>query len=156
MTNSAYVQQVKAMFDKAERQVQNIAREWIVEMAQDLSYNTPGPGLQYDKTLYIATGRLRGGWNYATHPAPATVGRFEGGPYDETGDETVAAIRRAVYALDLPPSPTLWNDVAYGFDVHYGQGNHEHIGPRPWVYDASKRSQQNFEAARRRVMASDV
>ncbi|AKU43435.1 hypothetical protein CPT_Sansa31 [Caulobacter phage Sansa] len=151
-----YIRKVNAMFDRADRFIYTVAREWIIECVQDLAYNTPGPGLQYDQTQYIATGRLRGGWNYATFPPPATASRFDGGPYDETGDETVARVRAAVYALDLPASPSLWNDVAYGFDVHFGLGNHEHIGPRPWVDEVAKRAQSNFNRARSRVMASYV
>lgn len=153
---SAYIAKVKAMFGEADRYLEDACKEFVIECARDMNHNAPGPGNQYSGTGYYAVGRLRGSLNFSTGPGPASVSRYAGGPLDETGDESVARIRAEIYGSKLTANPSLWYDVAYAFDAHEGQGHHTHIGPRPWVYDVSKRGQENFEVARARAIAKNV
>lgn len=131
-----------AMFAHFERQLVNIAMTFIAKVAWQVLDTTPGPGLQYPPdTSYIATGRLRAAWHIALAPL-GHVTRYTGGPYTDTGDETLTAIEgalspfRAGRLRDLPHVLYLVNDVAYGYVVHWGLGNHSIS--RPWVENAAR------------------
>lgn len=147
-----YMQRVDAMFDQVEGDFERVGQEFIVAATEMLVETTPGPGLQYEDTEYIATGRLRAGWTFGTNP-PGSVSQDEGGPYDDRGIRTVARIRAQVFSTPLQTVTFVWNDVAYAYYVHYGLGNHSHIGPRPWVYDTSKHGQEFLAIAVERAKA---
>jgi len=144
---AGYIRKVDVMFDRAEARLENIAKTWMVYVVEDLLESTYGPGNQYDQTQYIATGRLRAGWQYGM-AAPATASRMTGGPYDETGEETAARIATQIRQAPLPATAVVYNEVGYAILIHYGLEGHEHIGPRPWVDEVAKRSQDHFERAK--------
>lgn len=145
-----YIQKVEAMFGRVTGHYEEIAREFIAAAAEMLVQTTPGPNLQYPLTEYIAVGRLRAGWHFGTQ-APTTVSKVDGGPYDEEGIRTIANLRLAIFVTPIQRISFLWNDVGYGYYVHYGLENHEHIGPRPWVYDVSKLGEELLEIAMERA-----
>ena len=147
-----YLQRVEAMFEGVTGDVERIGKEFIAIAGERLVLNTPGPGLQYALTEYIATGRLRAGWSFGSNP-PDSVSQFEGGPYDDRGIRTSARIRAEIFSIPLQPESFIWNDVAYAVDVHYGRGAHEHIGARPWVYDISLEGNDMLAEAVERVGA---
>ena len=146
---SKYFQQVDAMFDRVTGDYERIGQEFIAAAMEMLVETTPGPDLQYPLTEYIATGRLRAGWYFSTTTPPLTVQDTQGGPYDTTrgGAATKARLRAQIFTNGLQRITFLWNDVGYGYYVHYGLENHEHIGPRPWVYDVSKLGEELLEIA---------
>lgn len=150
---SAYISQVDVMFDGVVGDLERIGQEFVNAAAEQLVETTPGPDLQYELTEYIATGRLRAGWHFGTTTPPATATRDEGGPYDisRSGGATKARLRQQIFSNGLQKIVFLWNEVAYALYVHDGQGNHQHIGPRPWVYDASKLGQEFLAIARERA-----
>lgn len=132
-----YLRKVDAMFDTAEHQLVNICLVFVQRMAWPLIDNTPGPNLQYpEDTEYIATGRLRAGWKVSLR-ALGNVDQWDGGPYTEHGDDTLAAIEgqlaeyRGAKLSGLPKVLFLVNGVAYGYIVHWGLGRHTIA--RPWV-----------------------
>lgn len=149
---SAYIQNVDAMFAEVKDQYEEIGKLFIVVALEELVQNTPGPDLQYAGTDYIATGRLRAGWNYSENP-PLTTGETFGGPYDTSrgGQLTITRVSGDILSAALPREVALWNEVGYGYYVHYGLENHTHIGPRPWVYDASKLGQEFLAVAMERA-----
>lgn len=138
------------MFDKVEGDIERIAKEFIAAAAERLVEETPGPSLQYEYTEYIATGRLRAGWVFG-EAVPASVSRVEGGPYDEDGIGTIRELRVAIFATKLQRISFVWNEVGYAYYVHYGLENHEHIGPRPWIYDTAKMGQELLAIAQARA-----
>lgn len=154
-STSEYIQKVEAMFSRASGDIERIAMEFIAAAGEMLIASTPGPGLQYDQTEYIATGRLRAGWVFGLNP-PGTVSQDEGGPYDDRGIRTMARLRAQIFASGAQRISFLWNDVAYAYYVHYGLENHEHIGPRPWVYDVSKLGEELLDIAMERAGGRDV
>lgn len=149
---SAYIQKVDAMFSRATGDLERIAMEFINAAAEMLVETTPGPGLQYEETEYIATGRLRAGWSFGLNP-PATVSKEEGGPFDDRGIRTKAMLRAAIFSNGPQRISFLWNDVGYAYYVHYGLGNHAHIGPRPWIYDVSKLGEELLDIAMKKAGA---
>ncbi len=70
-----YLQKVEAMFEGVTGDVERIGKEFIAIAGERLVLNTPGPGLQYALTEYIATGRLRAGWSFGSNP-PDSVSQF--------------------------------------------------------------------------------
>lgn len=146
---SEFMRNVDVMFDKVEDDFFRIGEEFIAAAAEKLVMTTPGPNLQDDATEYIATGRLRAGWHFGLQ-APSSVSREEGGPYDEEGIGTISQLRRAIFSTGAQRISFLWNDVAYGYYVHQGEGNHLRIGPRPWVRDVSLLGQELLEIAMER------
>lgn len=142
-----YISKVNAMFDRAEGDLTRIGEEFIAAAAEMLVTTTPGPNLQDPETEYIATGRLRAGWQFGMNP-PGSVSRQTGGPYDEEGIGTIRQLRLAIFVTGLQRVSFLWNEVAYGYYVHQGLGNHyERIGPRPWVRDVSKLGEELLDIA---------
>lgn len=148
----AYIQKVEAMFDGVTDQYERIGQEFIAAAAEALVETTPGPDLQYALTEYIASGRLRAGWHFGTS-APLAVTQVEGGPYDTSrgGAQTAGRLRMQIFKSSLQRITFLWNEVGYGYYVHYGLENHEHIGPRPWVYDVSKLGEELLAIAMERA-----
>lgn len=136
-------EQTARMFNRAEEDVKDVAEIFVDNCVEDLVKNTPGPGLQYDLTEYIAVGRLRGGWRGGDNP-PSSVSRLDGGPLDEDGDATVAAVM-ATFTFDGRWS--VWNEVAYLYYVAHGLGNHDHIGPRNPITGVQNRAINHFGAA---------
>ncbi|MBU0801403.1 MAG: hypothetical protein KKA05_10450 [Alphaproteobacteria bacterium] len=153
-TLSEFIRKVEGMFDQVTEQVEEIGKVWQIKVMARLVIETPGPGLQYDLTEYIATGRLRAGWRYSANaPPPKTVSRQKGGPYDIDGQSTRSRISVEVLALPLASIGWVWNDVGYGYYVHEGLGNHEHIGPRKWVDLVALRGEVLLAEARADVMS---
>lgn len=148
-----YARKVEQMIAEVEAQVTDIAKAWQIKVVTALVLNTPGPGNQWPNTPYVASGRLRGGWNWTDEAPPASASRREGGPYDESGEATAGKMTLAILSADLPAQAWAYNEVAYGWLVHEGKGGHEGIGPRPWVDIEAARSQVHLDAARRDVMA---
>lgn len=148
---STFEQDVEKMFDRFDRQVDEICVVFVVRTAAMVISTTPGPNLQYPLTEYIATGRLRGAWTYGWSPLGAAT-RYEGGPYTEHGDDTLAVIEAQVRSRPIAAISYLRNDVAYGYFVHEGLFGHAHIGPRPWVEATAAAQQSIADAARREVM----
>lgn len=139
MSDSArdFMAKVDRMFADAERQLVEICITYVVKIAWPLIDTTPGPNLQYPyDTEYIATGRLRAGWKLSLSPLSQAT-QWEGGPYTEHGDDTLALIEgelgplRVLPLASLPRSLYLVNVVAYGYIVHWGLGRHSTA--RPWV-----------------------
>lgn len=147
---SRYMEDVNAMFSGVVGDLEQIAMEFIAAAGEMLVEMTPGPGLQYPQTLYIATGRLRGGWQFGLM-APSSVSRDDGGPYEDRGNATKDRLRAQIFTTGAQRISFLWNEVAYAYYVHYGLENHEHIGPRPWVYDVSKMGDELLELAQQRA-----
>lgn len=152
-SSSRYMEDVNAMFSLANGDLERIAMEFIAAAGDMLVDMTPGPGLQFPQTLYIATGRLRAGWQFGLM-APATVSRDDGGPYEDRGNATKARLRAQIFTNGAQRISFLWNEVAYAYYVAYGLGNHEHIGPRPWVYDVSKMGDELLEIAMQQAGAA--
>ena len=148
---SRFRDQTRAMIAGAKQQVTATATQFVEEVVTDLVDSTPGPGLQYEQTEYIASGRLRGGYQ-AGESAPARASRFTGGPYEDRGDETVA--RLMVSFKPLPAKISIWNEVAYAYWVYHGLQNLAHIGPRPWIDDVALRAPQHFAVAKSKVSRS--
>lgn len=150
--HGAYILKVNAMFDRVTDQYEDIAREFIAAAMEELVRTTPGPDLQAAQTEYIATGRLRAGWHYGSQ-APLTVGEVTGGPYDTSreGSATAGRLRIQIFETPLQRISFLWNEVGYGYYVHYGLENHVEIGPRPWVYDAHKQGEEFLAIAMNRA-----
>ena len=134
---------VSGMFDRAREDVRDIAEIYVDNVVEDVVKTTPGPGLQYPLTEYIAVGRLRGGWRGGTD-APSSVSQMDGGPLDEDGDATVAAVMASFH---LEARFQVWNVVGYGFYVYHGVGPHKHIGPRLWIDEAAMRAPIHFRSA---------
>lgn len=149
-----YINQVNAMFAGVTGDLERIGMEFVAAAAEQLIDTTPGPGLQDAQTEYIATGRLRGGWQFGLIP-PGSVSRDTGGPYEDRGNATKARLRQAIFTTGLQRIVFLWNDVGYAYYVHQGLGNHERIGPRPWIYDVSKLGDELLAVARQRAGAGD-
>lgn len=150
---SEYIQKVDVMFDQVTEDFERIGQEFVNAAAEMLVETTPGPDLQYALTEYIATGRLRAGWYFSTNTPPLTVQDIDGGPYDTSrgGSQTKARLRAQIFTNGLQRVAFLWNDVGYAYYVHYGLENHEHIGPRPWVYDVSKLGEELLAIAMERA-----
>lgn len=150
---SKYIQRVDVMFDQVTADYESIAMEFVNAASEHLIETTPGPDLQYPLTEYIATGRLRAGWHVSTSIPPLTVQDVDGGPYDTSrgGSQTKARMRVQIFQNGLQRIVFLWNEIGYGYYVHYGLENHEHIGPRPWVYDTSKLGQEMLAIAMERA-----
>lgn len=141
-----------AQFEIALKQFKQIVQTFIVLMAEDLVFTTPGPGLQIADTLYIATGRLRAGWVWTIEQPPNSASNFHDGPYDADGFATVGAIESEVMGAPLQSTSYLWNSVGYGWLVHEGRGRHTE--PRPWVDLAAQRARIHEEEARAKVMGA--
>lgn len=150
--HGAYILGVEAMFAKVTSQYEEIGQEFIAAAMEVLVETTPGPDLQAAQTEYIATGRLRAGWHFGTQ-APLTVTGVDGGPYDTSrgGAQTIGRLRAQIFETRLQRITFLWNEVGYGYYVHYGLENHVEIGPRPWVYDAHKEGEEFLAIAMARA-----
>ena len=140
--------QTRRMFGEAEERILDITEIYVDNVVEDVVKNTAGPGNQYPETEYIATGRLRAGWQGGENP-PSTVSRTIGGPFDEDGDATVSAV---MATFKLEGKWSIWNEVGYSYYVFHGLGNHAHIGPRNPITGATLRSHAHFQAARSAVM----
>lgn len=144
-SRATFTAKANAMIAAAQARVDEIAREYISDLAAELIVTTPGPNLQKPDTEYIATGRLRGGWSFSLTRI-ADADRWDGGPYTEHGDDTLAAIEGALAEVRVLPSIVyVQNDVAYGHLVAQGLGRHADW-PRPWVWEASKKAPQILAA----------
>lgn len=140
----------RAMFARARAQITDTSKQFVEDVLVDLVASTPGPGLQYPETEYIASGRLRGGY-VAGESAPSRASRWTGGPYEDRGDATVARLMLS-FSVKLPKKIAVWNEVAYGYWVFHGLQNHAHIGPRPWIDDVVQRAPMHFKVAQAKVM----
>lgn len=153
----SFIRQVRAMINKAEEQIEEIIKVWQLKVATRLVLETPGPGNQWPRTEYIATGRLRAGWNFSVQDPPSGV-PLMGLTGEEDGDQyasrTVAKIGIALSSAALGPVAYLWNEVGYGVYVHEGLGGHLHIGPRPWVQWVALEADDLLDDARRQVMGA--
>jgi hypothetical protein len=134
-----FARKTRRMIELHKAQQWAVVREWTFSIATRLVKQTPGPqeadtAGQYPLTEYVATGRLRAGWDAGPH-APAFVPLM--GVHhleDPRGDATVANMKgKIVESLKFEPVLCLWNWVGYGWWVHEGLERHEHIGRRPWV-----------------------
>lgn len=152
MTDSPaqYAAKVDAMIAKAKHQINDTAREYVLTLAWQAIDTTPGPNLQLPETEYIAVGRLRGGW-YASSVKVEIASRYEGGPYTEHGDDTLAAIAAFLGDGPLPPMVYLNNDVAYGYIVWHGIGRMPF--PRPWTKTVASPNNQELAARKARLEA---
>lgn len=113
------------MFDEVERTIEAQVRNFITVAITAVVNDTPGEGVQWpDGTSYQPTGRLRGGWNFSTSEPPPMTDRFDGGPYDLSGAETIAQMTAQIHASPMVGRLYAWNDVAYGYVVHEGLGPH--------------------------------
>lgn len=147
----AFLTKTNAMFDRAKGDNEEIVKVWMLKVATRLVLTTPGPGLQWPTTEYIATGRLRAGWNYG-FSAPETVGSHGDGGEDLDGKSTIATMGAEISARGFQAVTFMWNAVGYGLYVHEGIGNHAHIGPRPWVLLTALDGQALLDQARAEVM----
>lgn len=137
------------MFERAQLHITLVAKRWIILLAWELISTTPGPNLQEpDDTEYIATGRLRASWGYGFEARPI-ASRWDGGPYTEHGEDTLAEISAAVMGDNLPRYAFLQSDIAYGYIVHEGLGRHH--GARPWVQIGALNSETIFRQAQSEV-----
>lgn len=140
-----------AQFQRARAGLWLIAREFVHYLSVKLVEVTPGFGNQYELTRYIPTGRLRGGWNWTDAPIGSTskgydAARGEAGPFSDYGLETVQRILGQM-PQRLPAISYLENDVAYGYDIVRGEGNHGHIGPRDFPKEASLHQTTAYQQA---------
>lgn len=155
---SSFDQDVDAMFDRAETRLYDIARYYILEIADILLRKTPGPdgaGFegQWPLTTYDATGRLRDGWTWTRTPIGESsrgVGETaERGEYPLYGEGAVLRMQAA-----LPAKPggvsTLENQIGYGVDVLRGLRNHRKIGARDFIGPALKSQDAALQRATQR------
>lgn len=149
---SEFRAKTRAMFAQVNEQIEAIGKEYVLRMSWSVIETTPGPNLQLPETEYIATGRLRAGFTISTAQVE-TASRWEGGPYTEHGDDTLAAIESYLAEGPLPPFLYLNNDVAYGYIVWHGIGRMPVA--RPWTAVAASPTNQEVAAteARLEVMA---
>jgi hypothetical protein len=159
MDQSRYIFAVEAMFNDAMDEIEGIVLRWKFGVVDELVIDTPGPGNQYDATEYIATGRLRAGYQWSTGSPPATVPAL-GRTGAEDGDQYAAATRlrlkAAMKASGAFSSGALYNEVGYGLYVHEGLENHAHIGARPFAQKTAARAGRIFERMRISVMGDSL
>jgi hypothetical protein len=147
----AFKSKLDAMFDKADQEIQETAREFVRLVAVDLVVNTPGFGNQRpDDTEYIPTGRLRGGWNWSLSKFEGAT-RFDGGPHSDYGVETIERIAGQLQGHRMGGKSYLENDVAYGGLIVRGEGLHSAVGPRNWPYETYLKMGTFAQQARRRA-----
>lgn len=151
---SSFVREVRAMINGAKDDIHEIVKVWQLKVMTRLVIETPGPGNQYYLTEYIATGRLRGGWNFGAEAPPGVplmgiTGREDG---EDRAQSTISRVGLEITGAGLLPTSFLWNEVGYGAYVHEGIGNHAHIGPRPWVQWVALEADDLLDQARREVM----
>jgi hypothetical protein len=128
---SSFMRDVDAMFVRVEGQINEIVEKWKSKVVEHLVIATPGPGNQWPTTAYIATGRLRAGWNFGVDPPAMTplmgISGAEDG--DDRAGATISKVGLQVSASGLLPVTYYWNEVGYALYVHEGLGNHAKIGP---------------------------
>lgn len=138
-----------AQFSRATSALQSVARNYIYYIAADLTERTPGFGNQQpEDTLYIPTGRLRGGLNWTLVPILQSskglhAKRDEDGPFSDYGRETLERIAAQLESQRLGGISYLENDVGYGDIIRMGKGRHRAAGPRDWPL-ATERSQASL------------
>lgn len=152
---STFIRKADAMIDALEQYVERVAHHYTINIAGHLIRFTPGEGLQYpEDTDYVPTGRLRGGWHLSGVPIGSTS-RYEGGPYSLWGDEAVARIQGDVGAMGVPERVYIVNDVAYGYMIQWGLGNHSTGRPgRDWVERTPDRADLFLREAQQEARAS--
>lgn len=129
---SDFERSVHAQFDRANHQLREIAILWQLKMAAEVIVTCPGPNNQYPyDTEYIATGRLRASFSYSNDKL-AEATRWDGGPYTEHGDDTLAAYEAALRSRPIQRMGYFQSDIAYAEIVHQGYGRHKIA--RPWVW----------------------
>ena len=141
-----------AMFRRTRHQVHEIGLTFAGLIMEDAVVLTRGPGNQIpENTSYDATGRLRAGWNWLSAPL-GVASRWTGGPYDEAeyGSETVEKLRQELHTTQMGGHLYLGNDVAYGWEVHYGGGRAEAY---PWLNDVESRQRAYASDAMHVVMS---
>lgn len=132
---AAFERKTRAMFKQYRAFVAELSFRYIVEIAEYLVEYTPGFENQNpEDTHYVPTGRLRGGFHYAAQRLD-TASKWKDGPFSDYGVETVAKLDADMRAAGAFRSFWIVNDVAYGYIVLRGLGNHE--SPRNFVGDAA-------------------
>lgn len=151
-----YLRDVRSMIGRFSTQLDDIGRVYSRKIAFRLVDQTPGYGNQSpEDTLYIPTGRLRGGWNYQSDPGGPTskglnAGRTQDGPFSDYGAETIARIYGQIEAGDLRGQAYLVNDIAYAYIIHWGLGRH--ATPRQWVEEVVNQGNEILAETVREVM----
>lgn len=133
-TPSQFATKNKAMFDACKASRDQVVRTWMMQFVIYILPNTRGPGYQMPaSTDYLATGRLRGGYQWTEGDAPSTASRMDGGPYDESGggSSTRDRLLDELQTFQMAGVISLWNDVGYGWLVHEGRGRHR--SPDKWI-----------------------
>jgi hypothetical protein len=148
-----YIRKINAMFDKADKQIDQTVKIWRLKIITRLILNTPGPGNQYSGTDYIAVGRLRAGWQFGFEAPASTPLMGDTGEEDITGATTVSRLAVEMGASGIVASSYVWNSVGYGWYVHEGLESHSHIGPRKWVYEVADVSDVLLDEARKEAGA---
>lgn len=135
-----FERKTRLMFERVKDHFREVSIRFVVRIAERLVEDTPGFGNQFpEDTRYIPTGRLRGGYSFGPTKLN-TAGRWEGGPYSDYGAETVDRIEASLRASG-PRSGFINNDVAYGYIVREGLGNH--VVPRDFLRCANPTTQKN-------------
>lgn len=153
MSRNDFMFQVQAMLDEAFDDIERVVGIWqgkIVDYLVIANDGTPGPGNQYEATEYIATGRLRAGWQFTTGSPPGNVPKM-GVTGAEDGDQYAASTRgrlkAEMHAAGIQAISFLYNEVGYGYWVHEGIETHAHIGRRPFAAITAARSGALFREA---------
>lgn len=157
---ATFTSKLDAMLARIETQTAAITERWLMKCHARIVLLTMGPGNQWPETEYIAVGRLRQGYTWGLE-APASVPINRDRPLtDETqyGDETVARLDAELLELGVQPQLMLYNVVGYGWYVHWGEGTHSHIGPRPYLNEFANSAEPEalLAAAAAEVMAGGV
>ena len=150
---NGFIRDVNLMFNDLDEQIEEICLAWIEEVTDYLVGDTPGPGNQFYHTRYIATGRLRQGYQFGLNP-PASVpfyGHTGAEDQDDRATATRARLKAQLHVLGLQPTIYIWNEVGYGVWVHEGLESHAHIGQRKFTINAEVRAPALLESARLRV-----
>lgn len=143
---SDFAADVDAMFDRAETRLDQIARFFVIEVAETAMRKTPGPdGAGYEGqwplTAYEAVGRLRDGWGWTTAPIGFSSKGLDSlahrGDYPLYGEAALLRIKAALN-VRMPARGYLENVIAYGHEIKFSLGNLHDIPKRPfdiWTAD---------------------
>lgn len=146
----SFAADTELMFDRFDERLGEIRSNYVAEAARFLLAKTPGPGNQHPAdTRYLATGRLRAGWSFTAVAPPATADRWDTGPEDVSTDgrQTAAQIAADARLTGFVPVSYLTNDVAYGYVVHEGLGNHMNRPDMYWTLEVVGEAQRLLDMA---------
>lgn len=145
----AFERKTRAMFGRVQQRFEEIAFRYVVNITEALLEYTPGFGNQDPaSTLYVPTGRLRGGYSYSSVKL-STASKYEDGPFSDYGDDVVERIESDMRAAGAK-SFYIVNDVAYAYIVRRGLGRHE----RPRNFNGAAATPTAQKDALARALAS--